>query len=114
VTINPVSGLVTPIGPFNPGLNNPMVDITFTPSGGLFGIGFYLNLFSINTLTGAATQVGVSGIGGFTFGGALAANPNSGTIFSAPVGASAGLYTFDPTGTATLVATSLTRQSPTA
>jgi hypothetical protein len=102
VRVDPATGLVTQVGPISTGRS--MADLTFS-KGTLYGIDVLNpNLYRINPATGAAVQVGQSGISGFTLGGALAANP-AGTLFAAPVGASAGLYTLDPnTGVATLVA----------
>jgi hypothetical protein len=104
VIVDPATARVTVVGPFNADINN-MGDLTFDPRGRLFGIGFFPNLFSVDTATGQATQVGKSGIGGFTFGGALAADPSTGVLLSAPTGASDFLYKFSPdTGAANPVA----------
>jgi hypothetical protein len=92
VTINPANAQVTLLRTGTPG--GPVVDLTFTPDGALWGWLKQLNaLVSINTTTGVVTQVGVSGLSG-TFGGGIAAN-GSGVIYLAPFADTGGLYTIN-------------------
>jgi hypothetical protein len=70
ITINPATALVTPIGPFGAVLT----DIAIDPRTGImYGVsGFNQKFYSVNLTTGAATQIGSTGIG-FQNGGGLAA-----------------------------------------
>jgi hypothetical protein len=72
VTIDPATGVVTPIGSFNVG-SATMTDLAFDATGNLYGVGSSggPQLYSINLTTGKATLVGASGLTS-TSGGALA------------------------------------------
>lgn len=102
ITINKTTGAGTLVGAL--GLNNPVADITFNPSGTLFGWSEDTDdLVTINTATGVATVVGDSGLS--TFGSGLASNA-SGVLFYAGDGANQELRTVNPgTGLTTVVAT---------
>jgi hypothetical protein len=102
VTINPVSGRVTVIGPYNAGNAGTrpatMADLAFTSSGQLFGVGSVggPNLYSINIGTGQATLVGASGLTS-TGGGGLAISP-TGVYFGTPTASpNARFGTYNPT-----------------
>jgi hypothetical protein len=96
VTINPSTAQVTVVGAFNAG--NPgdrpatMADIGFDATGNLFGLGSVggPQLYSINTSTGQATQVGSSGITSTT-GGGLAVSL-AGTFYGTPSASRFGTY----------------------
>lgn len=93
VTINPATGLVTPIGPFNVPTGGTMTDISFDPTTDtLYGIGSVggAHLYSINTVTGQATKVGDSGFG-FTTGGGIAID-STGIVYGSPDVAHFGTY----------------------
>src|SRR5262245_56566101 len=96
VTINPATGRVTAVGPFNVGnagtTPSSMSDLAFTPSGSLFGVGTVggAHLYSINLATGQATRVGDSGLTG-TSGGGLAISP-AGVYFGTPTASRFGTY----------------------
>ncbi len=103
LTINPANANVTVVGPYNAGTAT-MTDIAFDPSGNLFGISSSggANLYSINKLTGAATQVGPSAVS-FTEGGGLAIS--SGNVFyGTPIPGDYGTYN-STTGAYTNIAT---------
>lgn len=93
LTINPATGLVTVVGSFNLPAGNTMTDLSFDPtSGKLYGISSTggSNLYTVNTLTGAATEVAASGIS-FTEGGGIAVN-STGVIYAAPIPGEFGTY----------------------
>jgi hypothetical protein len=84
VTVDPATGLVTDIGSFST-ISSTLSDITFTPDGTLYGweaAGLH-SLYSIDLLTGVATLVGLSTVGGGFGGGGLAADL-AGTIYVTP------------------------------
>lgn len=91
LTINPATALVTVVGNFNAGAAT-MADIAFDPSGNLYGISSSggANLYSINTLTGQAIEVGASGFS-TTSGGGLAISPG-GVFYSTPQSSEFGTY----------------------
>jgi hypothetical protein len=109
VTINPATGLVTPIGLFNAGPVNSggtpttMADIAFDLSGNLYGVASIggPNLYSINLLTGQATLVGNNGVSTSTTGGGLAIN--AGLFYGTPTSSRFGTYD-SGTGAFTLIA----------
>jgi hypothetical protein len=103
VIVNPNTARVTVVGPFNQ-FGATMSDITFR-GGQLYGnSGASGEFYSINTKTGAATDIGPTGVG-VTFGGGLAANSH-GIIFGSPQPGPGDLFTYNPlTGHATDVAT---------
>src|SRR4029079_2878570 len=91
VTINPASGLVTPVGNF--GINATMTDIAFDPvTHVLYGIGSVggAHLYTINTATAQATKVGDSGFTE-TNGGGLAISASS-VVYGTPLPADFGTY----------------------
>jgi len=98
VTINPASGLVTPIGAFNAGPTNSlgtpatMADLAFDASGNLFGIGSIggPQLYSINLATGQATAIGSTGLTSTT-GGGLAIS-SGGVYYGTPTASRFGTY----------------------
>lgn len=91
VSINPASGLVTPIGPFNVA-NATMSDLAFAASGQLYGVNSVNpNLHTVNLATGQATAVGPSGLSGFSQGGGVGINL-SGTVFGSPQNLDFGTY----------------------
>ncbi len=96
VTINPGTGLVTPVGPFNVGnVGTPatMADIEFDPNTGiLYGIGSVggPQLYSINLATGQATVIGSTGLTS-TSGGGLAIS-SSGVFYGSPTPSRYGTY----------------------
>jgi hypothetical protein len=79
VTINPATGLVTPIGTFGLAAGGTMTDLAFDPNTdvlyGLPSIGS-ASLYKINTSTGQASLVGSSGFA-LTNGGGLAISSSS-------------------------------------
>ena len=86
VTINPATGLVTPIGSFNPPAGGTMADLAFDPTTHvLYGIPSNggASLFTINTSTGQSTLVGSSGLTA-TNGGGLAVD-STGVIYGSPL-----------------------------
>jgi len=99
VTINPATGLVTPIGLFNAGPVNSggtpttMADIAFDLSGNLYGVASIggPNLYSINLLTGQATLVGNNGASTSTTGGGLAIS-SAGIFYGTPTASRFGTY----------------------
>lgn len=108
VTINPNTGLVTVIGPFNAGnVGNPstMADLAFDPATGiLYGVGSVggPQLYSINIATGQATVIGGSGLTS-TSGGGLAVS-SGGVFYGTPTGTNFGTYN-SVAGTFTFIAT---------
>jgi hypothetical protein len=90
VTINPATAQVTVIGSFNlpvvPGTNPrapTMSDISFDAAGNLYGVGSIgAQLYSINTSTGQATQIGNAGFD-YTEGGGLAVS-SAGVFYGTP------------------------------
>lgn len=98
VTINPSTAQVTVIGAFNlpivPG--NPsraptMSDISFDSAGNLYGVGSIgAQLYSINTGTGQAAQIGSAGFD-FTQGGGLSVSP-AGVFYGTPQADKYGTY----------------------
>jgi hypothetical protein len=93
VTINPATGLVTPIGGFGLAAGGTMTDIAFDPvTHVLYGIPSNggASLFTIDTTTGQSTLVGSSGFGA-TNGGGIAVS-SSGTIYGSPLPANFGTY----------------------
>jgi Ca2+-binding RTX toxin-like protein len=103
ITINKTTGVGTLVGPVGIA-GEEVADLTFDAAGTLFGWTeiFTDDLVSIDTSTGAATQVGNSGI--FTFGSGLA--DVNGTLFYSGDGVSGALRTVDKlSGLTTVVAT---------
>jgi PEP-CTERM motif-containing protein len=100
VTVNPLTAIVTPVGPYAAGSHVTMSDLAFA-SGNMYGVsGQTSSFYLINQLTGTATVIGDTGIS-FKVGGGLAAN-STGTIYGTD---NLTLYTYnDATGAATLVA----------
>ena len=98
VTINPATGLVTPVGSFNAGPVNSggtpatMADIAFDSLGNLYGVGSIggPQLYSINPATGQATAVGASGLTS-TSGGGLGISPG-GVFYGTPTSTRFGTY----------------------
>ena len=93
LTINPATGLVTVVGSFNLPAGNTMTDLAFDArTGTLYGISSTggSNLYTVNTVTGAATLVALSGIT-FTEGGGIAVSAG-GTIYAAPIPGEFGTY----------------------
>jgi len=96
VTINPATGEVTLIGLFNAGNvgTKPatMTDLAFDANGNLYGVGSVggPQLFSIDLVTGKATQIGTTGLTSTT-GGGLAFGPDS-TLYGTPTAARFGTY----------------------
>ena len=107
VTINPSSGLVTVIGPFNAGNAGKaatMADIAFdSTTGNLYGIGSVggPQLYSINVATGQATLIGGTGLTSTT-GGGLAIS-SAGVFYGTPTSSRFGTYS-PSLGTFTLIA----------
>jgi len=96
ITINPLTAQVTVIGGFNlagAALGSTMSDIAFDSSGNLYGIGSRggPQLYSINLLTGQATQVGAGSGLTSTGGGGLSISP-SGIFYGTPTGSRFGTY----------------------
>jgi hypothetical protein len=98
VTINPNTGLVTPIGSFNAGPTNSsgtpatMTDLAFDSAGNLYGVGSIggPQLYSINVATGQATVIGNTGLTSTT-GGGLAISPD-GVFYGTPTASRYGTY----------------------
>ncbi|HEX4415486.1 MAG TPA: hypothetical protein VH107_17775, partial [Lacipirellulaceae bacterium] len=104
VTINPATGLVTPIGSFGLAAGGTMTDLAFDPvTHVLYGLPSNggASLFTINTSTAQATLVGAS-IFGATNGGGLAVSSSS-IIYSSPLQTNFGTYD-ETTGTYTDIA----------
>jgi hypothetical protein len=80
--INPTNAQVTVVGPYNFG--GTMSDLAFSPSAQLYGISASggANLYSINTSSGQATEIGISGFS-TTSGGGLGISPN-GVFYATP------------------------------
>src|SRR3954451_3265567 len=99
VTINPATGLVTPVGAFNAGPTNTggtpatMADLGFDSAGNLYGVASIggPNLYSINVATGQATLVGPNGASTSTTGGGLAISPG-GVFNGTPTSTRFGTY----------------------
>jgi len=89
--INPTNARVTVVGPYNEG-GATMSDLAFTPSGQLYGISASggANLCTINTSTGQATLVALSGLS-FTSGGGLGISPG-GVFYGTPQNPEFGTY----------------------
>jgi hypothetical protein len=108
--IDPATAVVTRIGPFNAGPVNSsgtpatMADIAFDAAGNLYGVGSIggPQLYSINTMTGQATQVGAGSGLTSTSGGGLAINAG-GAFYGTPTGSRFGTYD-SSTGTYTNIA----------
>jgi hypothetical protein len=101
LTIDPTNALVTVVGSYNAG-GATMSDIAFDSAGNLYGISSAggANLYSIDTASGNATEIGSSGIP-FTSGGGLAISPG-GVFYCTPVTTNFG--TLNPTtGAFTLI-----------
>ena len=98
--ISPVNGAATAIGPIG---FARVGSLDFSPNGTLYGVGSNGSttvLITINTTTGAGTQVGSMGIANNPFQD-IAFRPSDGTLFGY---ASGSLYTINTaTGLATLV-----------
>jgi hypothetical protein len=98
VTINPVTALVTVVGPYNAGPTNSggtpatMADLSFDSAGNLYGIGSIggPQLYSINTATAQATVIGNSGLTSTTGGGI--AISGAGVIYATPTSSRYGTY----------------------
>src|SRR5206468_2772618 len=98
VTIDPNTGLVTPIGSFNAGPVNTsgtpatMADLAFDAAGNLYGIGSIggPQLYSINLGTGQATVIGSTGLTSTT-GGGLAIS-SGGVFYGTPTSTRFGTY----------------------
>jgi hypothetical protein len=102
VTVNPLTGLVTPVGSFGIGGTGTMSDLAFdATTGDMYGVtGATQNCYRINQLTGAATAIGNTGTG-IQDGGGLVAN-SAGTVYGTN---QASLYTYDKfTGAGSFVA----------
>lgn len=98
VTIDPATGLVTPIGSFNLAAGGTMTDLAFDPTTDtLYGISSNggANLYTINTATGQPTLVGSSGLS-FTNGGGLAID-STGVIYGTPLSPTDTFGTYDKT-----------------
>src|SRR4051794_8085104 len=99
VTINPATGLVTLVGPFNAGPTNTggtpatMADLAFDPTGNLYGVSSIggPNLYSINVATGQATLVGPNGVSTSSTGGGLAIS-GGGVFNGTPTSTRFGTY----------------------
>jgi hypothetical protein len=98
ISINPSTGLVTPIGSFNAGPTNTggdsatMADIGFDAAGNLYGVGSIggPQLYSISKSTGQATVIGSTGLTS-TAGGGLAIS-SAGVFYGTPTSARFGTY----------------------
>lgn len=92
LTINPATALVNVVGNYNTGVGATMSDIDFDSAGNLYGISSAggANLYSINTTTGQATEIGSSGVS-FTSGGGLAISPG-GIFYGTPTTNQFGTY----------------------
>lgn len=97
VIVDPVTALVTVIGPFGAVLTDIAIDPT---TGVMYGIsGFNQKFYTINTATGQAVQTGSTGIG-FANGGGFAAD-EAGALFGV---SNFSFYSFNKTtGLATLI-----------
>jgi hypothetical protein len=99
ITINPATGLVTPIGGFNAGPTNSggtpttMADIGFDAAGNLYGIASIggPNLYKIDLATGQATGVGANGVSTSTGGGGIAVS-SAGILYGTPTSSRFGTY----------------------
>ena len=99
VSIDPATALVTVIGPFNAGPTNSsgtpatMADLAFDAAGNLYGVGSIggPQLYSINTATGQATQVGAGSGLTSTTGGGLAIS-DDGIFYGTPTASRYGTY----------------------
>jgi hypothetical protein len=99
VIINPLTALVTVIGPFNAGPTNTsgspatMADIDFDAAGNLYGVASIggPNLYSINSVTAQATLVGANGASTSTSGGGLAISA-AGVYYGTPTSSRYGTY----------------------
>ena len=102
VTVNPLTALVIPLGSY--GLSGTtMSDLAFA-SGNMYGVsGQSSSFYLINQGTGAATAIGLTGLG-LQFGGGLAAN-STGTVYGTD---SSNLYTYNKTTGAASTPTALT------
>jgi hypothetical protein len=111
VTVDPSTGLVTPIGLFNTGVVSTrpetMGDLTFdSTTATLYGAGTLTgNLYRINLLTGTATSVGPSGIAG-PRGVGLAAT-GGGVIVGTPDGATGDFVTYSSVDGSTMMIATL-------
>ena len=98
VTIDPATGLVTPIGGFGLAAGGTMTDLTFDPvTHVLYGLPSNggASLFTIDPSTAQSTLVGSSGLTA-TNGGGLAVS-SSGVIFGSPLVPTNGFGTYDKT-----------------
>jgi len=97
VTVNPVTALVTPIGPFGAVLTDIAIDPT---TGIMYAVsGYNQKFYTINTATGLATQIGSTGLG-YQNGGGLAAD-RTGVLFGID---NFSFYSYNKTtGNATLI-----------
>jgi len=99
VRINPLTGLVSPIGSFNAGPVNSsgkpttMADIGFDAAGNLYGVASIggPNLYSINLATAQATLVGPNGVSTSTLGGGIAIS-SGGVFYGTPTASRFGTY----------------------
>lgn len=99
VSINPATGLVTVIGPFNAGPTNTqgtpttMGDIGFDAAGNLYGVATIggPNVYSINVATGQATLVGPNGVSTSTSGGGFEIGAG-GIAYGTPTSSRFGTY----------------------
>src|SRR5689334_527512 len=99
VKINPATGLVTVVGPYNAGPTNSggtpttMADIAFDAAGNLYGVASIggPSVYSINLGTGQATLVGANGVSTSTTGGGLAIS-SSGVYYGTPTSSRFGTY----------------------
>lgn len=97
VTIDPATGLVSPVGSFNAGPVNSsgtpatMADLEFDAAGTLYGVGSIggPQLYSINTTTAQATAIGGTGLTSTTGGGL---GILGGTFYGTPTSARFGTY----------------------
>jgi hypothetical protein len=106
VSVNPSNGQVTVIGAYNAGSGNTMADLTFdATTNTLYGGGSMTgDLYSLSIVTGAATDVGASGLTGLR--GVGVAADAAGTTWGTPRGADQQLATYNKsTGAPTTVAT---------
>src|ERR1700709_1816620 len=101
VTINPTTALVTPIGPNGAGLTDIAID---PKTGKMYGAsGFNPKFYTVDLITGLATQTGSTGLG-FQSGGGLGAN-SRGVLYGVD---NFSTYTYDKvTGAATLIGLNL-------
>jgi hypothetical protein len=104
VIINPLTGLVTPIGSFN--ISRTMADLTFdSATGTLYGANAVnSNLYTINITTGEATLIGLANVSNVA-GVGVAIN-SDGNIYGTPNGSTRDLVIYNPfTGAASSVFT---------